>query len=107
MNDAALKVGDPDEYDIEKETAASRNMLAVRIPARLNTIKLAIVDIDKRQAYEPWRVALTVHLVDSIERNCGQLLETFGKDRLPASAWCRNFHGCPPVQYDSNQWRDG
>lgn len=82
-----MKAINPDEYDIEYETAASRNMLEVRIPARLNTIKLAIIDIDNRQVYEPWRLALTVDLVESIERNCGELLETFGKDRLPASAW--------------------
>jgi hypothetical protein len=78
---------DPREYDIEYETAASRNMLEKRIPARLNTIKLALVDIDKRGAYEPWRLALTVDLVASIECNCEQLLETMDKDRLPASAW--------------------
>jgi hypothetical protein len=76
-----------EEYDIEYETAASRNMLEKRIPDRLNTIKLALVDIDKRRAYEPWRLALLVDLVDAIERNCAQLLETMGKDRLPASAW--------------------
>jgi hypothetical protein len=83
-----MKAGNPDEYDIEKETAASRNMLETRVPARLNTIKLALVDIDKRKAYEPWRLALTVDLVDSVERNCEQLLDTFGRDRLPAAAWC-------------------
>jgi hypothetical protein len=82
-----MKAGDSDEYDIEYETAASRNMLEVRIPVRLNTIKLALVDIDKRQVYEPWRLALTVDLVQGVERNCGEMLETFGKDRLPASAW--------------------
>ena len=75
----------PDEYDIEQETATSRSMLEKRIPARLNTIKLALAE--NRQAYEPWRLALAVDLVESIERNCGQLLETIGKDRLPAGAW--------------------
>jgi hypothetical protein len=78
---------DPHEYDIGKETAASRNMLEKRIPAELNKIKLALVDIDKRKAYEPWRLALTFDLVDAIERNCQQLLETMEKDRLPAAAW--------------------
>jgi hypothetical protein len=78
---------DPHEYDIDKETDASRAMLEKRIPAELNKIKLALVDIDKRKAYEPWRLALTFDLVDAVERNCSQLLETFEKDRLPAAAW--------------------
>ena len=78
---------DPHDYDIDKETAASRAMLEKRIPAELNKIKLVLVDIDKRKAYEPWRLALTVDLVDAIERNCEQLLETMDKDRLPAAAW--------------------
>jgi hypothetical protein len=78
---------DPHDYDIDKETAASRNMLEKRIPAELNKIKLALVDIAKRKAYEPWRLALTFDLVDAIERNCQQLLETMEKDRLPAAAW--------------------
>ena len=62
-------------------------MLEKRIPAELNKIKVALVDIDKRKAYEPWRLALTFDLVDAVERNCAQLLETFDKDRLPAAAW--------------------
>src|ERR1039458_4925937 len=78
---------DPHDYDIDKETAASRVMLEKRIPAELNKIKLVLVDIDKRKAFEPWRLALTVDLVDAIERNCEQLLETMNKDRLPAAAW--------------------
>jgi hypothetical protein len=78
---------DPREYDIEYETAASRNMLEKRIPARLNTVKLTLVDVEKRGAYEPWRLALMVDFVASIECNCEQLLETMPKDRLPASAW--------------------
>ena len=78
---------DPHDYDTDKETAASRAMLEKRIPAELNKIKLVLVDIDKRKAYEPWRLALTVDLVDAIERNCEQLLETMDKDRLPAAAW--------------------
>lgn len=82
-----MKNTDSHEYDIERETAANRSMLENRIPARLNTIKLALVDIDRGHAYEPWRLALTVDLVGSIERNCDQLLETMSKDTLPASAW--------------------
>jgi hypothetical protein len=87
MNNAAMKAGNPHDYDIDKETAASRNMLEKRIPSEVNKIKLALVDIDKRKAYEPWRLALTVDLVDAIERNCEQLLEMMDKDRLPAAAW--------------------
>lgn len=83
----AMETIDPHEYDIEKETAANRNMLEKRIPARVNAIRLALIEIDKRQAYELWRLALTVDLVESIDRNCQQLLETIEKDRLPASAW--------------------
>src|SRR6266566_4189360 len=83
-----MEAKDPQkEYNIEYQTAASRNMLERRIPDRLNTIKLALVNIDKCRAYEPWRLALIVDLVDAIERNAEQLLETIGKDRLPASAW--------------------
>jgi hypothetical protein len=78
---------DSHNYDVAKETAASRDMLEKRIPARLNAVKLTLVDIDKRQAYEPWRLKLAVDFVKSIERNCEQLLETMGKDRLPAAAW--------------------
>lgn len=73
------------EYDIEKETAASRAMLERRIPARLNVTKRALVE--NRQGFEPWRLALVVDLVGSVESNCEELLETFGKDRLPAAAW--------------------
>ncbi len=87
MNNAPMEARAPDEYDIEYETAASRNMLEKRVPARLNAIKLAFVEIDKRHAYEPWRLALAVDLVGAIEHNCDQLLETMAKDRLPASAW--------------------
>ena len=87
MNNTALKTGDPHDYDIDKETAASRKMLEKRIPSEINKIKLALVNIDKRKAYEPWRVALTVDLVDAIERNCEQILETIDKDRLAATAW--------------------
>jgi hypothetical protein len=82
-----MEARDPHEYDIEYETAASRNMLEKRIPARLNAIKLTVIEIGKHRAYEPWRLALTIDLVESIERNCDQLLETMGKDRLPASTW--------------------
>jgi hypothetical protein len=82
-----MQTTDPHDYDIDKETAASRNMLKERIPAELNKIKLALVDIDERKAHEPWRLALTFDLVDAVERNCAQLLETFDKDRLPAAAW--------------------
>ena len=62
-------------------------MLGKRIPARLNAIKLALIDIDRRKAWEPWHLALTVDLIEGFERNCDQLLETMGRDRLPASAW--------------------
>jgi hypothetical protein len=60
-------------------------MLEKRIPAELNKIKIALVDIDKRKAYEPWRLALTVDLVDAIEGNCAQLLKrsTRTGSRLP------------------------
>lgn len=85
MNNAAMKARDPHEYDIEQETAASRKMLEERIPARLNVIYRALVE--NRQGFEPWRLALMVDLVQSVEGNCGELLETIGKDRLPASAW--------------------
>ena len=87
MSNFTTKAADSDGYDIGKETAANRDMLERRIPSRLNTIKLTLIVIDKRQAYEPWRLALAVDLVESIERNCEQMLETLGKDRLPVVAW--------------------
>ena len=61
MNNAAMKDGDPHEYDIEQETPASRNMLEKRIPDRLNVIYRALVE--NRQGFEPWRLALMVDLV--------------------------------------------
>ena len=76
---------DPDTYEIDREMAAARQMLKVRIPRELNTVKLAL--IENRQAYEPWRLALTVDFVESVERNCRELLEAMVKDRLPAAAW--------------------
>jgi hypothetical protein len=87
MSNFTMKAEDSHKYDIEKETATSRDMLENRIPSRLNTIKLALIDIDKHQAYEPWRLALAVDFVESIVHNCRQLLETMGKDRLPVVAW--------------------
>jgi hypothetical protein len=72
-------------YDIEQETAASREMLDTRIPAKLKDIYRLLVE--NRRGLEPWRLALTFDLVQSVERNCGELLETIGKDRLPATAW--------------------
>ena len=82
-----MSATDPKEYDIGKETAANRSMLEKRIPAELNKIKLAFVDIDRRKGWESWRLTLAVDLVESIERNCAQLLETMDTDRLPATAW--------------------
>ncbi len=87
MSNFTTKADDSHGYDIEKETAANRDILERRIPSRLNTIKQALIDIDKRHAYEPWRLALASDLVESIERNCEQLLETMGKERLPVVAW--------------------
>ena len=80
-----MRIMDPDEYDIDKETVASRQMLEERIPAKLNVVYRTLSE--NRQRFEPWRLAVTVDLLQSVERNCEQLLETFGKDRLPASAW--------------------
>ena len=76
---------DHHQYDIEKETAVNRKMLEERIPARLNEIYRLLVE--NRQGFEQWRLALTIDLVQSVGRNCGELLETIGKDRLPAAAW--------------------
>lgn len=87
MNTATPKFRDIGDYDIDKETAASREMLEKRIPARLNSIRLALIEIDRHSSYEPWKLALTVYLVESVERNCDELLETFGKNKLPAAAW--------------------
>jgi hypothetical protein len=71
-------------YDIEQETAASREMLNASIPAKLKHIYRLLVE---KRSSEPWQSALTFDLVQSVERNCGELLETIGKDRLPATAW--------------------
>jgi hypothetical protein len=77
-------IDDP-EYDIEKETAANRKMLEERIPGRLNNVRRRIVD--NPQGFDPWRLALAVDLVQNVDHNCAQMLETIGKDRLPAAAW--------------------
>lgn len=77
----------PTEYDIEYETKASLEMLGARIPATVNTIKRALIEIRDRQLQEPWRVDLTIGLTNSIEQNCRQLLDTIDKDALPSSAW--------------------
>ena len=47
-----MEATDPHDYDVEQETLASQNMLEKRIPAELNRIKLALVDLDQRTAYE-------------------------------------------------------
>jgi len=75
------------DYDVDKENRASRIVLEKHLPDEVNKIKLALIEIDKHKSYERWRLALTVDLVDAIERNCEQLLETMDKDRLPAAAW--------------------
>jgi hypothetical protein len=80
-----MKASNPQKYDLEQQTAASRRMLEERIPTRLNDIYRIVVE--NRQGFEPWRTAITMDLVKSIQHNCEQLLETIGKDRLPASAW--------------------
>lgn len=77
-------VDDP-EYDIEKETAASRQMLEVSIPARLNKIRRRLVE--NPLGFESWRLALAVDLVQGVDHNRAQMLETIGNDRLPAAAW--------------------
>ncbi len=79
--------GSRGEYDVEYETEANRNMLETRIPERLNGIRLVIVDLDRQRSSEQWWLALIVDVVEAFERNREQLLETVGKDRLPASAW--------------------
>ena len=72
-------------FDIDQETAASREMLDARISAKFKDIYRLLVE--NRRGLEPWRSALTFDLVQSVERNCRELLETIGKDRLPATAW--------------------
>jgi hypothetical protein len=64
-------------YDIEQETVDSRKMLEARIPAKLNDIYRLLVE--NRQGLEPWRLALTIDLVQSVERNCGELVERLHK----------------------------
>jgi hypothetical protein len=48
-----MKAIDQHAYDIEQETAASRQMLEKRDPPRLNVIYRAFVE--DRQGFEPWR----------------------------------------------------
>jgi len=73
------------EYDIEQETAANRKMLETRVHAKLNGIYRTLSE--NRQQLEPWRLTLTIDLMQGVERNCEELLETMGKDRLAAAAW--------------------
>ncbi len=72
-------------YDIEQETAASRQMLDARIPAKLKDVCRLLVE--KQRGLEPWQWTLTFDFVRSVECNCRELLETIGRDRLPATAW--------------------
>jgi len=60
-------------------------MLEKRIPACLNGLYQHLAE--NSHAFEPWRSALIIDLVQSVERNCVELLETIGKERLPAAAW--------------------
>jgi hypothetical protein len=75
----------PDEYDIEKETAVCHQMLATRIPLRVSGIYRHLTE--NCQTLEPWQRKVMVDLLRCIERNCEELLETIGKERLPAVAW--------------------
>jgi hypothetical protein len=79
MNDVAP------HYDIEQQTADSRKDLEVGIPARLHEIYQLLGE--NSQGLEPWRLALVIDLVQSVEHNCGELSESLGKDRLPTAAW--------------------
>lgn len=76
---------DADGYDIGLETVASRAMLEKRIPIPLDKIYRTLAE--NKLQFEPWRLAVTIDLVQGVERNCNEMLETFGKDRLPAVAW--------------------
>jgi hypothetical protein len=87
MNHLPGKTEGPDEYDVEFEIEVSRSALGKYIPVRLNTIKLALIAKNKQQSFEPWQLGLTLDLIESVERNCEELLLTIGKNRLSASAW--------------------
>lgn len=87
MNHGLGKTKGSDEYDVDFEIDVSRNALEKEIPARLNTIKLALVANNKQQSFEPWQFALTLDFIESVERNCEELLLTIGKSRLSATAW--------------------
>lgn len=73
------------EYNIENEIAHNRQMLEKRIPSHLNVIYLSIAE--NRLGMEPWQTSLTIDLAQSIDRNCKDLLETIGKDKMTTAAW--------------------
>jgi len=82
-----MKSADSGEYDIDHESAESRSMLENRIPDVINRIKIEFREIDKRNSWEPWYLALMVDLVEGIEHNSAQLLETMENERLSTVAW--------------------
>jgi hypothetical protein len=63
----------------------ARLLLEEHLPARLNHIYRTLDQ--NPQGFEPWRLVLTTQLVQSVERNCRELAETIGKDKLSAAAW--------------------
>jgi hypothetical protein len=75
----------PDDYDLEQQTASSIRMLEERIPAHLREAYRLLGE--NPQHFEGWQADLLIKLLQSVERNCRELLRTIGEDGLPAAAW--------------------
>jgi hypothetical protein len=83
--EGALNTIQPDDYDLEVETASSIQMLEERIPVHLREAFRLLTE--NAQNFENWQADLLFKLLRRVEGNCQELLETIGKDRLPAAAW--------------------
>ena len=74
-----------EQKDIQRIAADNLWALEENIPCRLNIIYKSLVD--NRQGFEPWQLALTCDLAQSVEYNVVELSEACSKDRLPTATW--------------------
>jgi hypothetical protein len=73
-----------DEYDLKTEKQFNRDKLGTAIPNRL----LELLEVLQCSSKNDWYAALTMKILASVMRICGDLLSTTGQDEaLPAAAW--------------------
>jgi hypothetical protein len=73
------------EYNTAEEVEFNRHKLGIIISERLQKIGDALNRCGNR--VEDWELALFAKLLQHTKRACRDLLETTGKDALPAAAW--------------------